>query len=147
MKVRPSAIIVENNHLLLLRYQYGGNDVFALPGGNPDCGETLPQALERELHEELRIEVEIREDAFHGEVIVNERTEDVLHCVFFAQIVGGIPRLNPAETTALEVVWKPVETLTQLNMYPNVGENIFRYLMLTNAPLGYIGRINQAFFN
>lgn len=147
MKVRPSAIIVENNHILLLRYQYGNNDVFALPGGNPDCGETLTQALARELNEELGIDVEITEDAFHGEVILSERTEDVLHCVFFAQIIGGIPILNANETTALEIAWKPIQSLTTLNLYPNVGENVFRYLVLTNAPLGYIGRINQLFFS
>ncbi|WP_310586504.1 NUDIX hydrolase [Runella sp.] len=145
MKVRPSAIIVENNHVLLLRYSYSGNNVFALPGGNPDRGETLTQTLERELSEELGIEVELREDAFYGEVIVAER-EDVLHCVFFAQIVGGIPILNPKETTALELVWQPLEILSRLNMYPNVGENIYRYLVLNSTSLGYIGRIDQPFF-
>jgi len=146
MKVRPSAIIVENNHVLLLRYQYSGIDVYALPGGNPDRGELLTQTVERELNEELGIVVEIREDAFHGEVNLNEQTEDVLHCVFFAQIVGGIPILNPLETTALEVAWKSIKVLSKLNMYPHVGEEIYRYLRLTHAPLGYIGRINQPFF-
>lgn len=146
MKVRPSALIVENNHVLLLRYNYSGNDVFALPGGNPDRGETLAQTLERELSEELGIEIELREDAFHGEVIVPERAEDVLHCVFFAQIVGGIPILNPKETTALELVWQPLEVLSRLNMYPNVGEHIYRYFVLNSTSLGYIGRIDQPFF-
>ena len=110
MKVRPSAIIIENNHLLLLRYNYGGNDVFALPGGNIDTGETLTQALERELSEELGIEAEISELFFVGEVILPNQ-KDTLHCCFATKIIAGIPILNPKETTALEVVWKNIMTL------------------------------------
>ncbi|MFN8346594.1 MAG: NUDIX hydrolase [Spirosomataceae bacterium] len=146
MKVRPSALLVENNHVLLLRYNYSGQNVFALPGGNPDRGETLTQAIERELREELGIEVEIRADIFHGEVILPERKEDVLHCVFLAQIVAGIPILNPKETTALELVWKPADALSGLNLYPNAGEVIYRFLTGDRAALGYIGRIDQPFF-
>jgi hypothetical protein len=36
MKVRPSVAIIENNHLLLMRYEYGNAHVFNLPGGNTD---------------------------------------------------------------------------------------------------------------
>jgi ADP-ribose pyrophosphatase YjhB (NUDIX family) len=146
MKVRPSALIVENNHVLLLRYNYSGQDVFALPGGNPDRGETLTQTIERELREELGIEVELQADVFHGEVILSERKEDILHCVFLAQIVGGLPMLNPKETTALELVWKPAEILPSLNLYPNAGGAIYRYLTGNGTSLGYIGRIDQPFF-
>jgi hypothetical protein len=32
MKVRPSVAIIENNHLLLMRYEYGNAHVFNLPG-------------------------------------------------------------------------------------------------------------------
>ncbi len=140
MKVRPSALIIENNHVLLLRYNYSGNDVFALPGGNPDPGETLIQAVARELSEELGIETEVGEMLMAGEVLLSPLKDDVLHCVFQAQIVGGIPRLNPDQTTALEVVWKPVSSLTQLNLYPNVGTCI------ASMTGGYLGKIHQTFF-
>ncbi len=140
MKVRPSALIIENNHVLLLRYNYSGNDVFALPGGNPDLGETLTQAVERELSEELGIETEIGEMLMAGEVLLSPTKEDVLHCIFRGQIVGGIPILNPAQTTALEIVWQPVAALAQLNLYPNVGSCI------ASMRGGYVGKIDQSFF-
>jgi len=44
------------------------------------------------------------------------------------------------------LVWQPIEILSRLNMYPNVGENIYRYLVLNSTSLGYIGRIDQPFF-
>jgi 8-oxo-dGTP diphosphatase len=140
MKVRPSALIIEKNHVLLLRYHYAGHDVLALPGGNQDPGETLAQTLERELREELNIEIEIDGLAFLGEVIQAPPKHDVLHSVFVAQIIGGIPRLNPEHTSALEVVWKPTATLASLNLYPNIGEVILQ------GKTGYIGAINQVFF-
>jgi 8-oxo-dGTP diphosphatase len=55
MNVRPSAIIILNESILTLRYCYGDTEVFALPGGNPDPGECLTEALARELDEELGV--------------------------------------------------------------------------------------------
>jgi 8-oxo-dGTP diphosphatase len=141
MKVRPAALIEVNNHLLLMRYRYGESDVFALPGGNPDRGETLSQTLERELREELGVEIEVGRMVLMGEVSVVERKEDVLHVVFLARIVAGIPTLNATETTAHELVWKPLQILPDLNLYPNVGPQL---LTLGEA---YIGAINQPFFD
>lgn len=146
MKVRPSALIIENSHVLLLRYNYSGNDVFALPGGNPDPGETLTKTIERELSEELGIETEIGEMLMAGEVLLSPLKDDVLHCIFRAQIVGGIPQLNTQETTALQISWQPFEVLGRLNLYPNVGEYI-QDVLLGHPPKPYIGRVNQPFFD
>lgn len=140
MKIRPCALIIENSHVLLLHYQYGNQDVYALPGGNPDPGETLPQTLVRELSEELRIEVEVREMLMLGEVLQSPLRPDVLHCVFAADIIAGIPALDPKHTTALEAIWQPIATLSQLNLYPNVGKAI------QNMQGGYLGPIQQPFF-
>jgi len=140
MRVRPSALIIEKNHVLLLRYNYDGNDVFALPGGNPDAGETLPQTIERELREELGIEIEVTKMRMAGEVLLAPRKDDVLHCIFEAQIIGGLPRLDPAQTSALEIVWQPIAQLAHLNLYPNVGWAIQK------DQTGYLGKINQPYF-
>jgi 8-oxo-dGTP diphosphatase len=151
MTVRPSALIcqtVDNQMVaLLLRYEYGGQTVYALPGGNPDRGETLPQTIVRELREELGITVSVGQEMLFGEVIRAEAKDDVLHVVFWATIESGTPALNPAETTALEVVWLPDTGLQGLTLYPNVGEYIHRFAALWTAlPLGYVGRISQPFF-
>jgi len=149
MKVRPAALIwrlFENQtEILLMRYQYGGQDVFALPGGSCDRGETLPQTVIRELQEELGISADIGEMILTGEMLLSERNDDVLHVVFAARNLQGEPTLNPAETTALELVWVPVVGLDQLNLYPNIGARIQPWF--TSATyLGYIGRIEQRYF-
>ena len=150
MKVRPSALIWQHNanepEILLMRYQYGGQDVFALPGGSPDRGETLPETVTRELREELMVSAEIGEMVLAGEMLLTQRNDDVLHVVFAARNLMGKPRLNPKETSALDVVWRPVSEVTGLNLYPNVGLNIQEWFSST-LDLGYIGRIQQQYFD
>ena len=149
MKVRPSALIWRQNNnqteVLLMHYRYGGQDVFALPGGNCDRGETLPETVIRELREELGISVDIGEMILAGEMLLSERSDDVLHVVFAARNVQGEPQLNPAETTALQLVWAPVARLDQLNLYPNIGAKIQPWFSSATY-LGYIGRIEQRYF-
>ncbi|GAB3324152.1 NUDIX domain-containing protein [Larkinella ripae] len=146
MKVRPALLLIEKNHVLLLHYRYGDADVYGLPGGNPDQGETLEQTVVRELQEELGIEVEVGPLLLTGDVLMPETgKDDVLHVLFAGQLIGGIPRLNPQETSALTVAWKPVHQLDSLNLYPNVGRHIQDLLATQNQP-GYIGKIDQFFF-
>ena len=149
MKVRPSALIWRQHHnqteVLLMHYRYGGQDVFALPGGNCDRGETLPETVIRELREELGISVDIGEMILAGEMLLSERSDDVLHVVFAARNLRGTPTLNPAETTALGLVWTPVAGLHQLNLYPNIGAKIQPWFSSATY-LGYVGRIVQQYF-
>ncbi|MBD2699944.1 NUDIX hydrolase [Spirosoma sp. BT702] len=149
MKVRPSALIWRQNanhtEILLMRYQYGGQDVFALPGGSPDRGETLPETIAREIQEELGVSVEIGEMILAGEMLLTQRNNDVLHIVFAARNVVGEPKLNPDETTALELVWKPLSELDNLNLYPNIGSRLQSWFSSATYP-GYVGRIEQQYF-
>ena len=140
MNVRPSAIIIRENSVLTLRYCYGNQDVYALPGGNPDPGECLSAALSRELFEELEIETVVKEMIFCGEVIWPELNKETLHVVFTTEISSGTPQLNPVHTTALEIVWLPINELQDRLLYPNVGGSIIDFYnkSLTTSHIGVI---------
>jgi 8-oxo-dGTP diphosphatase len=145
MKVRPSVVIIENDCVLLMRYRYGQTDVYNLPGGNVDKGETLAQTVVRELQEELGIGIAVEKMILTGEVLMPEPKKDVLHCVFLGKITKGKPILNPMETSALEVVWKPINTLKDVAMYPNVGADLQKVL-LKGVDFQYVGRVEQAWY-
>ncbi|MCK8492163.1 NUDIX hydrolase [Spirosoma sp. RP8] len=149
MKVRPSALIWRQNanqaEVLLMRYNYGGQDVYALPGGNPDRGEILTETVVREIQEELGVSVDVGEMILAGEMLLSQRNDDVLHIVFATRNLQGQPALNPAETTAHELVWQPVDVLDKLNMYPNIGAKIQPWFRSATY-LGYVGRIEQQYF-
>lgn len=128
-----------------MRYRYDESDVFALPGGNPDLSETLPETLVRELREELCIEIEVNQMVLMGEVFNPKLKKDTLHIVFRGSIIGGLPVLDPAETTALEVVWMPITDISRHFLYPNVGSAI-QHWALDQLPHSYIGNIDQPYF-
>ena len=145
MKVRPSVVIIENDCVLLMRYRYGQTDVYNLPGGNVDKGETLAQTVVRELQEELGIEISVEKMILTGEVLMPVPKNDVLHCVFLAKITEGKPTLNPQETSALEVVWKPINMLKDVAMYPNIGAELER-ILLEDVGFQYVGRVAQEWY-
>lgn len=144
MNVRPSAVVFQNDAILTLRYCYGEKEVFALPGGNPDPGECLTDALARELMEELGVEISVVDMLFCGEVIWPEVQKETLHMVFKAEIAKGVPTLNPVHTTALEIVWLPVGALAGMHLYPNTGKQIAGYYNRTQQP-AHIGIIDQPY--
>ena len=144
MKVRPSAIILKGESVLTLRYCYANTNIFALPGGNPDPGENLNEALVRELNEELGIVAEVDEMVLCGEVIWDEIKKETLHTVFITKILAGIPELNPEHTTALEIVWLPFAALCDTLLYPNVGKYILTRLKGKPEPV-HIGVIDQPY--
>ena len=142
VKIRPSVAIIKDSKILLMRYEYGGQNVFNLPGGNAESLESISETVERELVEELNVEIKAGKLLLVGETHHNPKNQTVLHLVFEAKIIKGIPIINPAETTALEVVWKPIAEISHLNMYPNVGELLFE----PYREGAYVGTIQQNWF-
>ncbi|WP_221389652.1 NUDIX hydrolase [Dyadobacter sp. NIV53] len=146
MKVRPSAIILKDESVLTLRYCYGNIDIYALPGGNPDPGENLSEALIRELNEELGITAEVNKMVLCGEVIWSEIKKETLHTIFITKILAGIPELNPEHTIALEIVWLPFAVLSDTLLYPNVGKYLLTCLNDKPEPV-HIGVIDQPYIH
>jgi ADP-ribose pyrophosphatase YjhB (NUDIX family) len=144
MRVRPSALIIERNCVLTMRYRYGQQDVYALPGGNPDAGESLSEVIARELREELNVETEVDQLVLCGEVIGEDGREDALHAVFIVHLVAGLPLLNPEHTSALSVEWLAISDLTDKHLYPNIGQEI-RALLAGELRGTYLGRIDQPY--
>lgn len=142
MRCRPAVVIIENDHVLLMKYQYGNEFIYNLPGGNSEEGELFPNTLSRECQEELAIEVEIGQMLVLGEMQEIPQRPASLHVVFQGKIVSGIPILQENETTALEVIWLPISDIGKKLMYPNVGEELQDLLFLQKTGK-YIGAIQQ----
>jgi 8-oxo-dGTP diphosphatase len=142
MRIRPAALILENNHILLLSYHYEAGTKFGLPGGNVDSGETFPVTIARECEEELGIEVEVGEMIAVGQVHATTDYDACLHVLFEGDILGGIPQLQPDETTANELVWMPVDKLAELNLYPAFTDAILDFVH-SGKKGQYVGTLKQ----
>jgi ADP-ribose pyrophosphatase YjhB (NUDIX family) len=93
-----AAIIRDGRVLVVQRARSPARGLFTLPGGVVECGETLEEAIMREVQEETAITIQPVGLAGHREVIVCDAEKRVeRHFVilsFAARWLAGEPRLN-----------------------------------------------------
>jgi len=85
MKVRVTAVVVEDDRILLLDQDTDGARSWSLPGGKVEPGETIEEALEREVREETGLEVRVGDLLYVCDVVQAQ----VVHLTFECQRVGG----------------------------------------------------------
>jgi 8-oxo-dGTP diphosphatase len=92
-RIRVSALLRWQDRMLLCRHEKGGREYWLLPGGGVNSGESLVNALHRELHEEIGIDDELPVEGPVAIVdsIAPERTFSQKHVVhiIFAGDLGG----------------------------------------------------------
>ena len=93
-----AAILRGGKVLIVRRARKPALGVYTLPGGDVEAGETLEDAIRREVREETTLEIEPVPLAGHREVIVRDaqgRTERhfVIMC-FASRWLSGEPHLN-----------------------------------------------------
>ena len=92
-RIRVSAILRWQSRVLLCRHEKPGKEYWLLPGGGVNTGESLVDALRRELWEELGIGVEV-EVAVEGPVAIVDSispvqsyaAKHVVHIIFAADL-------------------------------------------------------------
>ncbi len=145
ISIRPAILLMEDRKILTLKYIYGGVEVLNLPGGNLELGEHLEEALSREMMEELGIEVEVGKMICVGDTFLESKQKHTFHIIFEGKLLSGTPKVNPLETSALDIFWLPIDELFKVNLYPNVSDALQQFLNYSLEDK-YIGRISQQWF-
>lgn len=141
--IRPCGLVIREQRLLLLRYQYGGHDRYNLPGGNLEADEEIPTCLIREFAEELHLTIIPQELILVAETTNNHKT--TLHLVF--QVTAqGEPQINSTCVKATELLWLEPNAIDTAPLYPAIGHILGPKLRgQTHSPL-FLGRIDQPWF-
>jgi 8-oxo-dGTP diphosphatase len=92
-RIRVSAILRWQGRVLLCRQEKPGKEYWLLPGGGVDGGESLIEALRRELREELGVEADVQ---FEGPVAIVDSiaparslaAKHVVHIIFSGDLGG-----------------------------------------------------------
>ncbi len=92
-RIRVSAILRRGDRILLIRHEKAGQPYWLLPGGGVEYGESLTEALQRELTEECGLEEDV---PVEGPVAVAEsispdralRAKHVVHIIFAGHLGG-----------------------------------------------------------
>lgn len=132
-KVRATGVLIEKESLLLVKQKLSNNKNWSLPGGRVEPGETLEQALIREMKEETGLDVEPIRMLYVCDVEASANT--VLHITFLTKRIGGeitLPTNEFDENPIHDVRFVPIDALPQYgfskkfiellkNDFPNAG--------------------------
>lgn len=88
MHVRVTGVVIEDDRILLLDQDTGTGRSWSLPGGKVEEGETLADALVREMQEETGLEVEPGRLLYVCDHLPGDGTH-VVHLTFEARRTGG----------------------------------------------------------
>jgi len=144
-RIRVSAMLRWQDRLLLCRQEKPGKEYWLLPGGGVDGGETLIEALRRELREELGIEADA---PFEGPVALidsiapksQQPGKHVVHIVFAADLSHR--SLSDVETTDAAVKGARLfstEELADVVLHPPIKRFLERWQ--PGDPAVYLGAL------
>ena len=110
-------VFKENKVLLVLRGKPPAENLWSIPGGSVELGETLQEATEREIREEAGITIRAREPVYTFDVLERDNKGNVrFHYVIVdlaADYISG--ELRPGDD-AVDVRWFSADEVNKLKV-------------------------------
>src|ERR1700730_723557 len=134
-----TAIVLNERGRILLVHKTD-NDLWALPGGGMDVGESITQANVREVKEETGLDVQptgivgIYTNPNHVMAYDDGEVRQQFSVCFTTELLGGNTTTS-SETK--EVLFVPTDELASLNIHPSMRLRIKHFL--EHRPTPYIG--------
>lgn len=127
-KIHQNAVVTtkQRNKVLIVR-DPNDLELWELPGGRINVGETPEEGLRRELREELGIEVELGA-IYHTQFILHERTQKQNFLIMYEVFVPSedITLTTDPEEVA-EVKWVDKDSYKNVKMFKDAYESLDAY--------------------
>ncbi|WP_172383587.1 NUDIX hydrolase [Streptomyces sp. MNP-20] len=117
-----TAVVVNSSGELLMIHRTD-NDLWAIPGGGHDVGESIADTVVREVEEETGIKVVVQDivglytNPHHVMAYDDGEVRQQFSICFRARPVGGELRTS---SESKEVRWVPSEEIARLNIHPSI---------------------------
>lgn len=144
-RIRVSAVLRWRDGILLCRHEKGGRQYWLLPGGGVNSGESLVQALRRELREEIGLDSQM---PFEGPVAIVDSiapahtlaTKHVVHIIFAADLTGRSLEAVSSEDAAVRGhrLFTSIE-LNEVVLHPPIQRFLERWQ--PGDPVAYLGAL------
>ncbi|MFI6364173.1 NUDIX hydrolase [Nocardia sp. NPDC050630] len=135
VKVAVSAVIRDSQGRVLMIHRTD-NDRYSIPGGGLEAGETITQALVREVKEETGIDVRVTDligifsNPEHVIAYDDGEVRQEFSICFHADPIGGDLRTS---SESKEVRWVAPNDISSLNVHPSIVLRIERGLSPTTG--------------
>jgi 8-oxo-dGTP diphosphatase len=142
-RVRVSALLRWRGRLLLCRHEKLGKDVWLLPGGGVHSGETLMDALDRELAEEVGIEA----PPFEGPIAIVDSiaprrsfvSKHVIHIIFAGELNGSLEAVTSQDEAVRGHQLFALDDLGEIVLHPPIQRFLQRWQ--PGDPAVYLGAL------
>jgi len=123
-RIRVAAIIVQDGQILLARHQKKGKRYWVWPGGGVDYGETVEEALVRELREEAGLKIRVRDLVLVNDSIPPNKRRHIVNLYFTAAIRSGKIVVGVSDKRLVGMKFVPLSKLPNIKVYPDVRKEL-----------------------
>jgi 8-oxo-dGTP diphosphatase len=142
-RIRVSALLRWQGGVLLCRHDKRGRDVWLLPGGGVHAGETLMDALAREIAEEVGIVA----PPFEGPIAIVDSiapgrsltTKHVVHIIFAGDLDGSLEMVSSRDEAVRGPRLFRLEELDGIVLHPPIQRFLGRWQ--SGDPAVYLGAL------
>jgi 8-oxo-dGTP diphosphatase len=142
-RIRVSALLRWQGSVLLCRHDKRGRDVWLLPGGGVHSGETLMDALVREISEEVGIAA----PPLEGPIAIVDSiapglaltTKHVVHIIFAGDVDGSLEAVTSRDEAVRGHRLFPLDELDGIVLHPPIQRFLGRWQ--SGDPAVYLGAL------
>jgi len=142
-RIRVSALLLWGDGILLCRHDKRGRHVWLLPGGGVHSGETLMDAMRREIREEVGIEAPPLEGPIAlVDSIAPARTlttKHVVHIIFAGRVEGSLEDVSSTDEAVRGHALFRLEELDGVVLHPPIQRFLQRWQ--SGDPAVYLGAL------
>ena len=114
------ALIIKDDKMLAIKISDGKEEWYIMPGGGQDVEELLPEAVCREVAEEMGLRVVVKDLAFVIEGLHGEKFHRV-DLVFLCEYIGKLENaVLQSDTNQVGYDWLDIKTLNTKNLQNTV---------------------------
>jgi 8-oxo-dGTP diphosphatase len=143
-RIRVSALLRRENGVLLVRQEKLGREYWLLPGGGVNSGESLMEALERELSEEIGID---KDFPFEGPIAIADSIsppgappKHVVHIIFAGHLgERSLERVTSRDDAVRNHRLFELEELGGILLHPPIQRFLERWQ--PGDPVVYLGAL------
>lgn len=126
-RIRIAVLLRKDDSVLLVRHRKPHATYWLVPGGGLEYCESIEQCAQRELMEELGLEIQLGDLVYVSESIPPDRHRHVLNLYYKGEITGGELKLGDEEVLA-GAEFVPIDRLEEIDLRPPLARPLVEYL-------------------